>query len=159
MVNVMSFNMQKIRMDIKKGNYTSLGSGSGRQVYDLDNGYVVKVARNRKGIAQNKVEQYISSRSNTLILAKVMQTSEDFSLLIMEKAQKITNISDVWNYFHVKSNKELLKQKELKELYTKYHLLTPDLCRACSWGRIHNSMVIIDYGFTLAVKRKYYSFF
>jgi hypothetical protein len=41
MVNVMSFNLQKIRMDITKGNYTSLGSGSGRQVYDLDNGYVV----------------------------------------------------------------------------------------------------------------------
>jgi hypothetical protein len=146
-------------MDIKKGNYTSLGSGSGRQVYDLDNGYVVKVARNRKGIAQNKVEQHISSSSSTLILAEVMQTSEDFSLLIMEKAEKITNISDVWDYFHVKSNRELLQKRELKELYTKHHLLPPDLCRACNWGRIQNSMVIIDYGFTSAVKRKYYSFF
>lgn len=159
MVNYMIFNLQKIRMDITKGLYTCLGSGSGRQVFDLDNGYVVKVAKNRKGIAQNKVEHHISRNSLVHLLAEVVQVSEDSSLLIMEKAQKITNISEVWDYFHVNSNRELLQLKELKKLYMKHHLIPPDLRRACNWGKIHNRMVIIDYGFTFAVRRMYYSFF
>ncbi|HHX11997.1 MAG TPA: hypothetical protein GX731_04185, partial [Clostridiales bacterium] len=42
-----------IIMNIGKGNYQFIGSGSGRRVYDLGNGYVVKVAKNNRGIAQN----------------------------------------------------------------------------------------------------------
>lgn len=32
-----------------------IGSGSSRNVFDLGNGYVMKVAKNLAGIAQNKV--------------------------------------------------------------------------------------------------------
>ena len=152
----MTFDLQEIRMDISDGLYLCIGCGSGRQVFDLNNGYVVKAAKNRKGVAQNKVEQYISRNSRINLLAEVVMVSEDFSLLIMEKAQKLTDIHDVWDFFRVTSNKELLQHRDVKRLYTKYRLLPRDLLRACNWGRIGDDIVIIDYGFTLEVRMKYY---
>ena len=50
----------QIKLNIKRGYYRYIGSGSGRQVFDLENGYVVKVAKNKAGIAQNKSEYKIS---------------------------------------------------------------------------------------------------
>lgn len=152
----MTFNLQEIRMDITDGLYKCLGSGSGRQVFDLNNGYVVKVAKNRKGFAQNKVEHYISRNSRIDLLAEVVEVSEDYSLLVMEKAQKISDIRDVWDYFRVKSNRELLEHRDVKKLYMQYRLLPRDLLRVCNWGRIGNFIVIIDYGFTFEVRMKYY---
>lgn len=146
-------------MNIKAHNYPYIGSGSGRQVFDLGNGSVVKVARNAKGIAQNKAEYQISSTGNNALFAKVLQVSSDFQLLIMEKAVVLQHISPVWRYFHVHDNKELLQVRELREIARMHHLLLPDLRRHQNWGQLNGRPVIIDYGFTQKVRRKYYSFF
>ena len=45
---------------MRQGNYIYIGSGSSRNVFDLGNGYVMKVAKNIAGIAQNKSEYRIS---------------------------------------------------------------------------------------------------
>ena len=37
----------QIMLRIKRGYYRYIGSGSGRKVFDLGNGYVIKVAKNR----------------------------------------------------------------------------------------------------------------
>ena len=39
---------ETMRLNIRKGYYPYLGAGSGRIVYDLGNGYVVKVSKNSK---------------------------------------------------------------------------------------------------------------
>jgi len=71
----MEFNKNKIdfneiSLNIKRRYYKFIGIGSGRIVYDLENGYVVKVANNNKGIAQNKTEYKISLSDNTNLFAR-----------------------------------------------------------------------------------------
>jgi len=151
----MRFNIDQIILNLNKRSYKYIGSGSGRKVFDLGNGYVVKVAKNSKGVAQNKAEFEIASGCRSRLFAKIPIASRDFSLLIMEKADRIRHMSKVWSYYNVSSNKELFQLKELMDIPT-YGLLLPDLRKSASWGIIKNRPVIIDYGFTWYVKNKYY---
>lgn len=154
----MRVDFDEIRSNINNRSYRLLGSGSGRLVFDLKNGYVVKMAKNRRGFAQNKAESQIASMNPSNIFAKIIAVSEDFIYLIMEKAERVSSIAYVWRYFNVKSNHELFRLSEFSELKSKYNLLLPDLCRQNSWGSIDGRPIIVDYGFTKEVK-KYYSIF
>lgn len=155
----MKVDFEDIRSDLKKNKYPLIGSGSGRLVFDLGNGYVVKVAKNKRGIAQNIVEYQISSKDHSNIFAKVTAVSENNYYLIMEKAEKIRNITEIWRYYEVRNNRGLFHREEFALLAKEYNLLWADLCRPINWGIVHGRPVIIDYGFTKEVKRKYYSFF
>lgn len=146
----------QIMFNIKRGCYRYIGSGSGREVFDLGNGYVIKAAKNIAGIAQNKCEYIISSNDNSNLFAKVIQVSNDFTLLIMQKADKIYDISHVWEYFNVTSERELLESKELQNIKRRYNLVLEDFDRESSWGMINGRLVIIDYGFTREVSERYY---
>nr|WP_271716029.1 hypothetical protein [Anaeromicropila herbilytica] len=149
----------QINSNIRKGKYKLLGSGSGRRVYDLGNGYVVKVAKNRKGIAQNKTEYEISSNDPSDVFARVKAMSDDSIFLVMEKAQRLKDLSYVRQYYHVYNNRQLFQINELRDFYVYNDLLVPDLYRCVNWGMIDGKPVIIDYGFTKNVRRKYYSMF
>ena len=146
----------QIMFNIKQGYYRYIGSGSCREVFDLGNGYVIKVAKNIAGIAQNKSEYIISSNDNSKLFAKVIQVLDDFTLLIMQKADKIYDISYVLEYFNVTSKMELLKSKELQRIKRKYNLVLNDFDKESSWGIINGRPVIIDYGFTREVSEMYY---
>ena len=146
----------QIMFDIRRGYYKYIGSGSSRDVFDLENGYVIKVAKNRAGIAQNKAEYKISDNDNSDLLAKVVQVSNDFGLLIMEKSDTIYNISYVLKYFNVRDKRELLNSKELQKIKRNYNLVLGDFERKSNWGMINGRPVIIDYGFTREVRERYY---
>ncbi len=105
----MTIDFDKVMLNIKQGYYKYIGSGSGRKVFDLGNGYVLKIAKNKAGIAQNKAEYIISDNDQTKLFAKVIQVSSDFSLLIMEKASRISDILYVWKHFNVSNKDEFLK--------------------------------------------------
>ena len=151
---VIEFN--QIWLNITQGYYRYIGSGSGRKVYDFENGYVIKVAKNRAGIAQNKSEYKISSNDHSDLFAKVIKVSDGFNFLIMQKADKIYNISYVWEYFNVTSKGELVNLKELQNIKRIYNLLLDDISRESSWGIINGRPVIVDYGFTREVAEGYY---
>ena len=142
------------KIDIEE--YKYIGKGSGRVVYDLGNGYVVKVAINNKGFAQNKIEYNLSSYDESGIFAKIVSSSNNFKYIIMEKAEKIKNLIPVRNYFNVKNNKQLFQTKFIKEISSKYNLSTADLKRPSSWGLINGVPKIIDYGLTTKVYMNYY---
>jgi len=144
----MDVDYKDISANLRKSSYKYLGSGSGRKVYDLGNGYVVKVAKNRFGISQNMTEYKIALNDNNPLFAKVLHASERFRFLIMEKAEKINNISHIWEYFNTKSNRTLYQIKELQDISSKYHIILSDLGRSANWGQINEKPVIIDYGFT-----------
>ena len=78
--------------NINRGVYRYIGEGSSRQVFDINNGYVVKIAKNKAGILQNKVESYISLNEEAYIFAKVKYYSIDYSYIVMPKARSINNI-------------------------------------------------------------------
>ena len=155
----MGVDFAHIDLEIRKKTYKYIGFGSGRIVFDLGNGYVVKAAKNKKGLAQNKAEYEIGLINRSDIFAKVLQASEDYKFLIMEKAEKINSITEVWKCYNVKSNREFFQLKEIKDISLKYALLLPDLSRSANWGKINGRPVIIDYGFTKIVRKRYYSIF
>ena len=150
---------EQIMLNIRNRVYRCIGSGSGRLVFDMGNEYVVKVAKNRRGIAQNEAEYRIASLSDNKLLAKVQEVSADFRLLIMEKADTIQNILSVFEYLNVRSKIEFIQLEEIRDILYKHNLLLVDLYRPQNWGRINDRFVIIDYGYTQKVKNKYYSFF
>ena len=152
----MAIVFNQIMMNITRGYYRYIGSGSGRKVFDLGNGHVIKVAKNAAGIAQNKSEYKISSNDHSNLFAKVIKVSDDFRLLIMQRADKIYDFSYVWKYFNVTSKSELFNSKELRNINRNYNLLLGDFARTSSWGIINGRPVIIDYGFTREVKERYY---
>lgn len=152
-------NANQIILKIEEGAYKRIGSGSGRRVYDLGNGYVAKFAKNQKGLAQNEAEYQISRTNSTDIIAKIIRVSKNYDLLIMEKAEKVKNISYVFHYYHVKSIAELFQLDNFKQFSSDNGLILSDFYRTSNWGMINGRPVIIDYGFTRSVKQKYYSFF
>lgn len=146
-----------IAKGISKGQYKVLGYGSARRVFDLNNGYVVKVAINRKGIAQNRVEYKISAEYENAIIARVISISEDYRYLIMEKAERLRSFSYVLQYYNAYNLNEILNREPIMLLLKQYHVLSNDLRRISSWGKINDKPVIIDYGFTKEVRSRYYS--
>lgn len=147
---------RQISINISRGKYRYIGKGSGRIVYDMGNGSVIKAAKNRKGIAQNIEEYRIAQVDDSGLFAKVLTVSDNYRFLIMDKAERIKDISYVWNYFHVRSNIELYQVHEIRNLSEKYNLMIWDFGRSVNWGQINGRPIIIDYGFTRQVRRRYY---
>ncbi|HBA68917.1 MAG TPA: hypothetical protein DCZ40_06120 [Lachnospiraceae bacterium] len=152
-------NLSAIVNNLSSGSYPLLGSGSGRRVYDLHNGTVLKAAKNVKGYAQNQIEAIISEMDDSDLFAKVLFISSDNRYLIMEKADPVTDFSEILNYFHVKTIRELFQLNNFNYIPRKYNLLISDLRRPVNWGMLQGRPVIIDYGFTGRIRRKYYSIF
>jgi hypothetical protein len=130
--------------------------GSGRKVFDLGNGYVVKAARSQRGIGQNEAEYKIALTDKSGLFANIPRVSERFTFLIMDKADRIKDINYVWNYFNVKNNQELYQIQKIQDISSKYGLLLWDLGRAVNWGQINGKPIIIDYGYTQDVRRRFY---
>jgi hypothetical protein len=152
----MDIDFKEILRGIRQNDFKLLGRGSGRKVYDIGNGYVAKMAKNRKGFAQNEAEYAISTRVNDDLFAKILCASDNFRFVIMEKAEPIAKISYVWTYFDVKNNKQLYKLKAFKQMESELKLLVNDLGRVKNWGKINDRPVIVDYGFTQKVRNRYY---
>ena len=152
----MLISYNSIMLNVKRGAYKYLGEGSSRKVYDLNNGYVVKIAKNMAGVEQNRIVYKISEEDNSEILARVVQASKRYNFIIMRKAKKVRNIYDIWDYFNVKNRMEFFNLPELKKLKSNYNLLLNDLNKKSSWGIIDGKPVIIDYGFTKRIKERYY---
>lgn len=136
--------------------YKYLGSGSGRRVFDLNDDTVIKIAKNKRGLAQNQIEYEISTAESSQLFAKVLYASKDFKYIIMERADRINSIYYVYKYFNVSSSSRLKEVKEIKEILNKYNLLMSDLSRSVNWGKKNDRPVIIDYGFTREVRKRFY---
>ena len=145
-----------IMQRIKTGTYKYIGKGSGRFVFDMNNGYVVKVARNLAGREQNKVEYKISQDDETGMFAKVIQSFDDYNFKIMEKAGKVYDMAYVWRYFNVRNERDFSMIYQIKQIRSKYNLLMGDLRKNSSWGIVDGRVVLIDYGFTKKVRDRYY---
>jgi len=138
----------------RNDDFLCLGNGSARTVYDLNDGYVAKIARNKMGFAQNRVEYQISMEEENHLLAKTVLMYDDYQINVMQKVEQI------------KSNCELKKQlwraygpyyfDDVKKLVNRYDLVIGDLKRHTSWGMLEGRPVLIDYGLTYDVRKRYY---
>ena len=152
----MEYNFKKIIAGIKSGKYRLIGSGSSRMVYDLNDGFVIKVAKDIRGIYQNQTENttYLSQNSN--FFAPVVAVSEDNRFLIMPKARKIKYIDTVYKYYNVRSFKSLTMLDSFIDDINDNNLSKSDLIRPINWGIINDVPLLIDYGLTHNIYKKYY---
>jgi len=161
-------------------NLEHLSSGSSRIVYLTPKKTVIKMAKNDKGIAQNKVEDNPKMKSK--YLNPILRHAKDHSWIethylekITEKEfQKMTGINfkdfgEAISYgLREVSDSDEKKPKcfqeiaqsdifqELKRLGEKFELLPGDLSRISSWGTKDDRPVIIDAGLTEKVYEDYY---
>lgn len=143
----MSPDFDVIRSGVRGGRFRYLGYGAGRRVYDMGNGYVVKVARNSFGFRQNRSEYRLSQLHQGDLLAKVVGVSDGYQLLVMQAAMPLRDMQPVLDYFHVVTKGDLATVPELVGLVKKHHTLMKEFLVARNWGLINNRPVIIDYGF------------
>lgn len=94
-------------------NLQRLASGSSRIAYKIDEEKVLKLAKNKKGIAQNNVERdYYIQQSYGNVVAKIFEVDENDLWLEMELAKKLTpnrfkasvgiSVDDVGNYLNIR---------------------------------------------------------
>lgn len=111
-----------------------ISSGSSRIVYKIDDEKVLKLAKNKKGLAQNELEATYSSYNDLSdILARTFDSADDNTWVEMELARKVTpsNFNQItgfnWDYF-------------IKAMEKQYYRTNPEKDR---WG-VGNKKVIPD---------------
>jgi hypothetical protein len=173
------------KLDYAKQRLKRIGSGSARVVFQVDNDKVLKIAKNKKGLAQNSVESEYYLQ-NYDIIARVFDTDNDDFWLEMEYARKLTptrfkeiteiDIKKLWHFlWYKKEGKktsgisdeeiELYEENEfiinLMELVFDYQMPIPaDLSRISSYGEVKrdgkSAVVLVDFGLTQSVWYQYY---
>lgn len=77
-----------------KSHAVELGSGVGRTVYDIDGQSVIKWARNRNGMQQNKRESMITKcAAPEAPIVAVRQAASNFAWIIVNKVEHVTGAS------------------------------------------------------------------
>lgn len=162
-------------------NLKHLSSGSSRIVYESKDGTIIKLAKNDKGIAQNKAEANPKMKSK--YLNEIIKHADNYSWIETHYLDKITvkdfkkmtglDFEDFgqsirYGLRHVSGNidKEKPKKfdevakseiyKELKEIGNKFHLMPGDLARISSWGAKDKHPTLIDAGLTKEVFEDFY---
>lgn len=152
----MEYNFKELIAGIKNGEYKLIGSGSSRKVYDLNDGNVIKIAKDVRGIYQNQAENKIYLSHKSKFFAQIVAVSDDNKCLIMPKAGKIKNIHTVYRYYNVKNINSLVMVDNFYHDIKNNSLGKGDLIRPSSWGYIGDVPVMIDYGLTRGIYKKYY---
>lgn len=161
-----------------------VGEGSSRNVFKLDDKWVIKMAKDDAGVAQNKAEATVCTVDTPLALfSKVAEVGEGYEWLKSELAvpmteesfQKTTGIA--WDAFvnaikgafpsktkpnppeYTQALQSLANNSWFKRLLNvirgcKY--MPGDLTKMDSWGVVNGRAAIIDSGFTEAVFQAHY---
>lgn len=135
--------------------YAKLGQGSGRMVFGLDATAVLKLAYNKKGIAQNKAESKasLSPYYNTL-LVPVLASDPTGKWLIQARIMPLSETG--WKKFFQTDEGNVFYRKA--RLFARLNGLNPyDLTKAESVGFNGANYLIFDYGLTETIYSKQYA--
>lgn len=172
----------KQRIEYCENNLQRISSGSSRIAYKIDETRVLKLAKNKKGIAQNFAEidqkdDYVAS-----VYAEVFECDEEEGKwVIMELARKLTEArfqeitGETWKDFTRALNSysrtsttpnDLDRLWENEDIYPFFQYVGDfdppigDLLRLSTYGVVnhdgHDTIVIIDFGLTHEVYDGYY---
>lgn len=164
------------RKEYAEKNLKHLSSGSSRIVYLTPEKTVIKMGKNDKGIAQNKVE--CNPKMKSKFLNEIISCAKDYSWLETHYLDKITakefekmtgldfdQFGDAVRY-GLKSDDSKSKgfsdveksdiYKEMKRIGEKFKLLPGDIARISSWGTKDGRPILIDAGLSEDVYDKFY---
>lgn len=124
--------------------------GSARVVIPINNKWVLKVAYNQKGYAQNEVEKYVyrdSSNYQRRYLAKILKSCPYNTWVMQEKVNRIS----------CSKGEQILKilknENQFKTILLNHSLHIHDLDQM---GMVNKRFKIYDYGYSTYVARQYY---
>lgn len=154
---------------------SKLGQGSSRAAYQLTSRYVLKVAINEKGIAQNEAEEAVYTNPKTKpITSKVYASDDKNRWLVTDSVREFSDEKDFkntagidWQTFigqvkaaykgkQVNATNDLVKATiaTVKE----NNLGIGDIQKIDHWGKTSDGrVVLLDYGYTHEVWDKHYS--
>lgn len=152
------FLMSKKEIDNK---FKYLGEGGGRIVYDINNDYVLKLSKFRGGYKQCETENYIYHNVQQHLkkyLCPVVWYKED--MIIMRKAiplakERKEKHKNVFRRLGISEEDTLYIN--IEELVKTFNLLYGDIKSLSSWGILDNQIILIDYGCTNKIFRKYFA--
>lgn len=169
------------KINIAKENFDFLGEGSSRVVFKLSDDYVIKIAKNDKGIAQNLSE--MRPELQTSVTNKILVGDKKGSYIITSFAEDITekefeeltdmnfkqfsaailykfNQEDEKNFPKPRDYEEIKKNeyfKKMIDLIVHHDLLEGDAVRISSYGKIGNKVKLVDYGLDRDIYKKLYN--
>ena len=140
--------------------YKYLGQGISREVYAINEDFVVKVAKGNEGIYQNRIEHHVYTHTDKDLLkylCPIVWFQPD--RLIMRRAIPFSKYNKN-EFIHINSmrpEKEL--SVDLKKLASAFLLFYEDIISVSSWGVYKNERVLIDYGCTEQIGDVFYRVF
>lgn len=185
-LKVVLSNLEKLETYNARKNYAErnlehLSSGSSRIVYLTPGKTIVKLAKNDKGIAQNKAEA--NPKMQSKYLNKIISCANNYSWCETYFLEKITekefeemtglnfdefgdairyglkNVSGNTDKEKPENFEKIAKSdiyKELKDIGEKFKLLPGDMARISSWGTKDGRPVLIDAGLTADIFEEFY---
>jgi len=153
-------NMCKLSSKEISKRYEFIGEGMCREVYSINDDYVVKVAKINGGRYQNAIENHIythASKKFIKYLCPIVWFEPD--KIIMKRAIPLSNlIKD--KYIDLKTIRtEEESYCDLTKLIKKFILDPNDIISTSSWGFYNNETVLIDYGCTTYLGDAFYTTF
>lgn len=179
--NIENLETYNARKKYAERNFTHLSSGSSRIVYLTGDKTILKLAKNDKGIAQNKAEANPKMKSKYLNI--IISCAKNHAWMETHYLDKITEkefeeMTDLkfedfgeairYGLKNVSENSDMKKPdnfdkvcksdiyKELQDVGDKFKLMPGDLARISSWGTKDGRPVLIDAGLTKEVFADFY---
>lgn len=179
--NIEKLETYQARKKYAENNLKHLSSGSSRIVYQTSNKTIIKLAKNDKGVAQNKAEANPKMKSK--YLNEIINHADNYSWIETHYLKKIShkefkkmtdldfeefgqciryglrNVSGNIDKKKPKEFEEISKSdiyKELHEIGNKFYLMPGDLAKISSWGSKDKHPVLIDAGLTKEVFEDFY---
>lgn len=182
--NLEKLETYQARKKYAERNFKHLSSGSSRIVYLTPGKTIVKLAKNDKGLAQNKAETKAALKfKNSKYLNKILSDARNYSWIEVPFVEKITekdfkkmtglDFSDFgesirYSLKKISDNNDMKKPKkydevnksilfkELVKIGKELDLMPGDLARISSFGCKDNCPILIDMGLTKKVFEDFY---
>ena len=179
--NIEKLETYNARKKYAERNLKHLSSGSSRIVYLTPSKTIVKLAKNDKGIAQNKAESNPAMKSKYLneilgcaknyawcethYLEKITEKEfeemtgikfDDFGEAIRYGLKEISGNSDKEKPENFEKVARSDIYKEVKDIGEKFKLLPGDMARISSWGSKDGRPILIDAGLTRDIFDEFY---
>lgn len=178
--NIENLETYSARKKYAERNLKHLSSGSSRIIYLTPQKTIIKLAKNDKGIAQNKAESNPAMKSK--FINKTIRKSKNFSWIetyYLDKInakefKKLTDLDfddfgDSVRY-GLRNNSGSKKEKpdnfedvakseiykEIVDIGKKFKLMGGDIARESSWGKKDGHPVLIDAGLTKEIFEEFY---
>jgi hypothetical protein len=169
------------RKEYAEANLKHLSSGSSRIVYLTNNNTVIKLAKNDRGLAQNKAETNPAMKSK--FVNKILSCAKNNSWIEVPYLEKITttefkkmtglefddfgesiryglkDVSGNSDQEKPKNFEEVAKSdiyREVRDVGEKCKLMPGDIARISSWGTKEGHPVLIDTGLTYSIYSEFY---